>query len=114
MIQRYENHFFGYSHAVTSVNCSRIEVTSCCYWIEESSQGYGSYEEPTVLFDEDRFFHLKHVRASMSAKNLCKKSVGSDLALNLDDFDMIVESFLRVQSLSTYISSRNKTEMLYY
>ena len=36
------------------------------------------------------------------------------LALTLDDFDLVLESFLRCQSISTYLSSRPKTEMVYY
>ena len=91
-----------------------LGLTSCCYWVEEAAKGYAASEEPTVLFDEDRFFHVKNMRASRRAKSLFARNDHSDLALSLDDFDLIVESFLRVQSISTYISSRDKTEMLYY
>lgn len=37
-----------------------------------------------------------------------------ELALGLTDFDLVLESFLRCQSMSTYISSRPKTDMVYY
>ena len=103
-----------------------VGVTSCCYWIEEATKnGYAtSEEEPTVLFDEDRFFHVKNIRATKRGKPLFTRKddddghnncqATTDLALSLEDFDLIVESFLRVQSISTYISSRDKTDMLYY
>ena len=90
---------------------------SCCYWIEEMSANYGSTVEPTVLFDEDKFFEIKDHRASHAWKPLFPKqhsSNGESLALNLDDFDLVLESFLRCQSMSIYISSRPKKGMFYY
>ena len=89
-------------------------VTSCCFWIEEATQGFGTSDEPTVLFDEDRFFHIKKARASGEFKPLFIQNTTADLALSLDDFDLIIESFLRCQSMSHYISSRPKEEMVYY
>jgi len=90
---------------------------SCCYWIEETNPAYGATVEPTVLFDEDRFFEIKNHRASNAWKPLFprqKSSSAGSLALILDDFDLILESFLRCQSMSIYISSRPKKEMFYY
>eukprot|EP00536_Pseudo-nitzschia_multiseries_P000393 jgi/Psemu1/300022/fgenesh1_kg.5_\ len=89
---------------------------SCCYWIEEMTPTYGSSVEPTVLFDEDKFFELKNHRAKKASRPLFTRqpSDSGALALNLDDFDLILESFLRCQSMSIYISSRPKKEMFYY
>ena len=70
--------------------------------------------EPTVLFDEDKFFEMKNQRAKRTCKPLFGTERSDELALNLEDFDLVLESFLRCQSVSTYISSRPKTEMLYF
>ena len=88
---------------------------SCCYWIEETAQTYGSNAEPTVLFDEDKFFEIKNHRSNRAWKHLFpqRESDTGALALILDDFDLILESFLRCQSMSIYISSRPKTDMFY-
>jgi hypothetical protein len=83
-----------------------------------------------VLFDEDRFFHIKNLRAGGKYKPLFqagspfqRKHVNYDvdgpmasddsLALSLDDFDLILETFLRCQSMSTFVSSRPKGRMAY-
>mmetsp|Transcript_6834 Transcript_6834/g.19790 ORF Transcript_6834/g.19790 Transcript_6834/m.19790 type:complete len:1661 (+) Transcript_6834:155-5137(+) len=89
---------------------------SCCYWIEELTPTYGSSVEPTVLFDEDKFFEIKNRRAKKASKPLFgrQQSDSSALALMLDDFDLILESFLRCQSMSIYVSSRPKKDMFYY
>lgn len=89
-------------------------VSSCCYWIEEATMSYGSTVEPTVLFDEDRFFEIKNYRSTKSSTHLFPKESTGDFALSLEDFDLVMESFLRCQSMSTYISSRPRTEMVYY
>jgi hypothetical protein len=88
---------------------------SCCYWIEETAQTYGSNAEPTVLFDEDKFFEIKNHRSNRAWKHLFpqREADTGALALILDDFDLILESFLRCQSMSIYISSRPKTDMFY-
>ena len=90
---------------------------SCCFWIEEMNPTYGTTAEPTVLFDEDKFFEIKNQRSNRSSKQLFSKHESSDsasLALILDDFDLFIESFLRCQSMSIYISSRPKKDMFYY
>ena len=96
-----------------------IGVSSCCYWIEEPTQAFGAVSEPaTVLFDEDRFFEIKHSRTESDFKPLFSFSEATesqhDLALRLDDFSLIIQSFLRCQSMSSYISSRPKQDMVYY
>jgi hypothetical protein len=90
-------------------------AVSCCYWIEEATQCYGSTSEPTVLFDEDKFFEIKNHRANKAWKHMFpRESNTGALALGIDDFDLVLESFLRCQSISMHISSLPKTEMLYY
>ena len=92
---------------------------SCCYWIEESVHNYGCTGESNcdVLFDEDKFFEIKNHRSNQAWKKLFPRQQKSDtgaFALVLDDFDLILESFLRCQSMSIYISSRQKEDMFYY
>ncbi|VEU34065.1 unnamed protein product [Pseudo-nitzschia multistriata] len=89
---------------------------SCCYWIEELTPTYGSSVEPTVLFDEDKFFEIKNHRANMAPTPLFNRipSKTGSLVLVLDDFDLVLESFLRCQSMSIYISSRPKKDMFYF
>lgn len=77
-----------------------------------------------MLFDEDRFFHVKNLRARGRYKPLFEQEradnldgpmpAETSLALSLDDFDLILESFLRCQSMSTFVSSRPKVGMAYY
>jgi hypothetical protein len=93
-------------------------TASCCYWIEEATQGFGTSAEPSVLFDEDKFFEIKNHRATKAWKPLFlndnhKASTGA-FALSLADFDLILESLLRTQAFSLHVSSSPKTEMLYY
>ncbi|GKZ00921.1 hypothetical protein MPSEU_001043600 [Mayamaea pseudoterrestris] len=82
---------------------------SCCYWIEEANATEAV--EPTVLFDEDRFFHVKNLRASEGFAPLFGMPNSSKLAITLEDFDLILEVFLRCQSMNVYIGSRNKNQM---
>ena len=84
-----------------------------------------------MLFDEDRFFHIKNLRAQgqylplfTGQTPLERKHANEDidgpisteagLALSLDDFDLILETFLRCQSMSTFVSSRPKKRMAYF
>jgi hypothetical protein len=108
-------------------------TASCCFWIEEKQQGKKSAPtdaECTVLFDEDRFFHIKNLRARGRYRPLFTQgrpfnkkhhddmdgpmSTEAGLALSLDDFDLILECFLRCQSMSTFVSSRPKARMAYF
>jgi hypothetical protein len=87
-------------------------TTSCCYWIEEV--GEGDDDEPTILFDEDRFFHIKEARERKGFAPLFRnRSQSSGLALSLDDFDLVLELFLRCQSFNAYIGTRHRNEMVY-
>ena len=91
---------------------------SCCYWIEEK-QNFDSTEvkvdlERCVIFDEDRFFQIKNLRATRRFAPLFADSLGvGEFALNVDDFDLILECFLRCQSMSTYISCRRKNSIAF-
>jgi hypothetical protein len=121
---------------LTWCRCSTAGTESCCFWIEErqpsnedNSQSSPTESECTVLFDEDRFFHIKNLRAKGRYKPLFKEkspfrskhnydvdgplTSEDGLALSLDDFDLILESFLRCQSMSTFVSSRPKGRMAY-
>jgi len=98
-------------------------VTSCCLWIEEmhsSSPRKGeSNKECTVLFDEDRFFHVKNIRAQRKqpvAISLTQATGQRDihaLALSVDEFDLLLETCLRGQGMSTYISSQSRKTMMH-
>lgn len=92
-------------------------VDSCCMWIEEGDSDMN--QEGIVLFDEDRFFHLKDLRskkrnASLLAGELSSSEVTSKFAIGLDDFDLILETFLRGQAMSVFISGREKKSMTYW
>ena len=92
---------------------------SCCHWIEEhrpADMPVSQTEvERTVLFDEDRFFQIKNLRALRKYTPLFDESPGvGELALSLDDFDLVLECFLRCQSMSTYVSSRPKESMAFF
>jgi hypothetical protein len=98
-------------------------ASSCCYWMEEAKSsggipppGSSSETDCTVLFDEDRFFTVKNLRAQHGIIQPLFGNNGvvdAELVLSLDDFDLIIECFLRCQSMSTFISSRPKTEMAF-
>lgn len=97
--------------------------SSCCFWVEEHAS---SSSESTVLFDEDRFLHLKNLREQghymplIPRKNVNTVSTlnmlgfSNHLALCREDFDLILKSFLRTQGMSTFISSLPKTSMAFW
>eukprot|EP00551_Chaetoceros_affinis_P009177 CAMPEP_0203680304 /NCGR_PEP_ID=MMETSP0090-20130426/38735_1 /ASSEMBLY_ACC=CAM_ASM_001088 /TAXON_ID=426623 /ORGANISM="Chaetoceros affinis, Strain CCMP159" /LENGTH=857 /DNA_ID=CAMNT_0050548315 /DNA_START=45 /DNA_END=2621 /DNA_ORIENTATION=- len=140
---------------------------SCCFWIEEEraapSSSTTSEEdaskkttkiEHNVLFDEDRFYHLKRLRSdgmyiplfndedffpasttktpttstSTSANTVDNKAnshaeqmqisskldTQSTYSLSLDHFDLIIDTFLRGQLLSSHLSSRRKETMSFW
>ena len=92
---------------------------ACCHWIEECRSAdaleMDTDVERTVLFDEDRFFQIKNLRAMRKFEPLFADSPGvGELALSLDDFDLVLECFLRCQSMSSYISSRPKTAIAFF
>ena len=92
-------------------------VDSCCMWIEEGDSDMN--QEGIVLFDEDRFFHLKDLRskkrnALLLAGELSSIEAINKFAIGLDDFDLLLETFLRGQAMSVLISSREKKSMTYW
>jgi len=88
---------------------------SCSYWIEEHDKDTDKRMERTVLFDEDRFFQIKSLRANGKFSPLFVEDDGiGQFALNLDDFDLIIECFLRCQSFNSYLSTREKTSMAFF
>lgn len=101
--------------------CSALGVTNCCLWIEEiisSSSRKGKTNESTVLFDEDRFFHIKNIRAQkkqpleIDLAKIKDKRNNHKLALSVDEFDLVLETCLRGQGMSTYISSQSRKTMM--
>ena len=97
-------------------------LNTCCYWIEE--QGCDGDPECHILFDEDRFLELKRMRGNGKYAPLFSNlsvdvnvpilETRSPLALNADDFNLVLETFLRGQGLSTYISSQKKETLVYW
>lgn len=92
-------------------------TSSCCYWIEEqfdTSEDSRRRPDPTVLFDEDHFFHLKNKRSQEPYDPLVgPKTSSRNLSLPLEDFDLIFDVFLRCQATSHYIGTRDKSEMVF-
>jgi len=111
---------------------------TCCFWIEEATtQEHGNIDkECNVLFDEDRFFELKRLRSDGnyqplfhnddfiysnsssrdeqdedSQYEIYKLDSDNSYSLNLDHFNLIIETFLRGQAMSCYLSSRKKETM---
>jgi hypothetical protein len=87
-------------------------------WIEEAPERDGptSRNETAVLFDEDQFFHMKNLLAEGRYSPLITESdpKGVNFSLSLDNFDLVFETFLRTQCLSSYISDANKESMLFW
>ena len=54
--------------------------------------------------------------SNTSSSDDLDEPIGRDtiLALNPDDFDLVLEVFLRCQGMSTYISSRKKQSMAFH
>ncbi|GAX19199.1 hypothetical protein FisN_4Lh215 [Fistulifera solaris] len=102
------------SHLCSSfVNELVAGVSSCCFWIEESSPTDLEKTEPTIVLDENRFFKVKQMRYSrlMSQKDV--EDQAKHFALSVEDFNLVMELFLRCQSMNEYIGNRQKTEMAY-
>ena len=90
-------------------------VEYCAYWIEEASLDNAAPCDPTVLFDEDQFLSIKARRASGETSSLfATNSRPARLAVSPQEFELVLQSFLRCQSMSSFISSRPKEEMVYY
>jgi hypothetical protein len=95
-------------------------VHSCCLWIEEKCVGEESSDvnEPAIVFDEERFLGIKNLRAQGLISPLFQdRQVDrsrSEFCLGIDQFDLILEAFLRTQSLSNYISHGEKESMMFW
>jgi hypothetical protein len=91
-------------------------VSSCCFWIEESSPTGLEKTEPTIVLDETRFFKVKEMRYSKLSPRLFQNDVDDQakhFALSVKDFDHVMELFLRCQSMNEYIGKRQKSDMAY-
>ena len=103
-------------------------LNTCCYWIEEDIIDDSSVERD-VFFDEDRFLNLKKLRSEGSYLPLfedrdlaqahvdetsCELDARPLLALNPKEFGLVLQTFLRGQSFSSYISSQKKESMAYW
>jgi len=107
-------------------------VFSCCFWIEEKATE-DMETETTVLLDEDRYFHIKNLRAqgrylpllmeerffeeegtTPAAFAIGRLLYRAHLALGLDDFDLVLETFMRCQSLNAFISSSDRNQMAFW
>lgn len=96
-------------------------TSTCCYWIsEETDEGELNGD---ILFDEDRFLKVKELRHNktytslfdgedlLRTKHVSSLERDTILALDMDESYLIMETFLRGQSMSLFISSQEK-EML--
>ena len=138
-----------------------IGCNTCCFWIEEeeslspelSQENDGmikkkrgkTEKECSILFDEDRFYHLKRLRSKgsyiplfndkdyhVSSSNpeeamTNKENKNNDTerafsklnneysyALSPDHFYLILNTFLRGQLMSVYLSSQSKDSMCFW
>lgn len=94
-------------------------VHSCCLWIKEKCDGDCKKEnDPAIIFDEERFLSIKNLRAEgLNSPLFQDKQVGgsrSEFCLGVDKFDLIMNAFLRTQSLSSYISHGKKESMMFW
>ena len=67
--------------------------------------------DSAILFDEDQFFHIKNMRAEGRYTPLIKEPdcIGvTNFTISLDNSDLVLETFLRTQCLSSYISDADK------
>ena len=111
-----ENPFPLWNNISSLTPPSYLGIHSCCLWIEEKHDSITTRNEAAIIFDEDRFYHIKNLRAESRYLPLIQKSDNSTadkLSLSLDQFDLIFETFLRTQCLSTYISQGDKELMLF-
>ena len=112
---------FSEVHKIASLFVSELlsGIHSCCIWIEEqqdsdlsSSVARNDY---AILFDEDQFIHIKNMRAEGRYSPLIKEPdrIGTNFTISLDNSDLVLETFLRTQCLSSYISDANKESLLF-
>ena len=105
-----------------------IGYHTCCFWVGEGSSNKEKGDQDCiVLFDEDRFVHIKSLRAEGKYLPLLNSTqapphkfphsrlkLKSNYALDPDDFDLVIKVFLRGQSMSSFISSTEKHEMAFW
>jgi hypothetical protein len=113
---------FSEVHKIASLFVSELlsGIHSCCIWIEEqqdsdlsSSVARNDY---AILFDEDQFIHIKNMRAEGRYSPLIKEPDrigGTNFTISLDNSDLVLETFLRTQCLSSYICDANKESLLF-
>jgi hypothetical protein len=95
-------------------------VYSCCLWIEEKcDEECTDANEPAIIFDEERFVGIKKLRAEglhlpLFQDKQKNRSSSSEFCLGIDHFDLILEAFLRTQSLSNFISHGDKESMMFW
>ena len=101
-------------------------INTCCYWVEEECDTVDKTAEQNVFFDEDRFLHLKQLRSEDTYSTLFESEdlarvnhqstleVRPLLALDLRDFGLVMKTFLRGQSMSSFISSQSKETMPFW
>lgn len=89
-------------------------TASCCYFMEEVDEGQAS--EPTILFDEDKFFEMKRLRELSSNRAVplfTKANCITKLSLSLENFDLVLEVFLRCQSMNAYLGTVERDAMAF-
>jgi hypothetical protein len=127
------------AYQITKTMCTRFirelvaGASSCCARVEEKwvNDDHTYTDETVVLLDEQRFLDVKHSRSLENCEKPCAactdgsaghdESLGNfgelgpvdDFALKLRDFKSLIETFLRGQSMSHFISSRPKESMFY-
>jgi hypothetical protein len=112
---------FSEVHKIASLFVSELlsGIHSCCIWIEEKQDSDLSLSvarnDSAILFDEDQFFHIKNMRAEGRYSPLIKEPdrIGTNFTISLDNSDLVLETFLRTQCLSSYISDANKESLLF-
>lgn len=102
--------------------------------LSDTQEGRETGSECNILFDEDRFYHIKRLRTEgnykplftdedyhlsspasnddKTYKELSKLGTDSSYSLNLDHFNLIIDTFLRGQMLSLYLSSKLDRESM--
>lgn len=95
-----------------------LGVSSSCFWVEEenSQPGQKGSMDSTVLFDEDRFFHIKRWREQHGFEQLLhptEDNKNRNLALSMDGFHLVLETFVRCQSFNRYLSSQPRDKMAF-
>ncbi len=111
---------------------------------EEGDLNANTTTEYNVLFDEDRFYYLKRLRsngmyiplfndddfspctssfpdaacssavAGAASVLMSKLDTQSTYSLSMDHFNLVIDTFLRGQLLSSHLSSRSKETMSFW